>query len=111
SPRVLSLHTPRDVHPFAAFLANESFDHAEAAEGVERPTMQTVGAANLRACEFHQSMAGAVDGNCIDHGAARIALDLHHIAVLHNYQATVAIRASGEFMRHDQEAAFVLHTR
>jgi hypothetical protein len=103
-----SLNGPLDVHPFAAFLANESFDHAEAGEGVERPAMQTVGAANLRACEFHQSMASAFDGNRIDHDAARVAFDLHHIAALHNYQTAVAIHASGEFVRQDEIPAFVL---
>ena len=38
-------------------------------------------------------------------GSARVALDLHHTAVLHNYQAAVAIRVSGDFMRDDQVAA------
>ena len=46
--------------------------------------------------------------DCIDHSATRIALDLDHIAVLHNYQAAVAIRASGEFVRQDKIPAFAL---
>jgi hypothetical protein len=49
-----------------------------------------------------------VDGNRIDHRAARVTFDLHHIAAFHNYQAAVAIRASGEFVRQDEIPAFVL---
>jgi hypothetical protein len=50
----------------------------------------------------------AVAANRIDHGAARVAFDLYPIATLHNCQAAVAIRASGEFVRQDEILAFVL---
>jgi len=53
-------------------------------------------------------LAGALQRDCIDHSATRIALDLDHIAVLHNYQAAVAIRASGEFVGQDKIPAFAL---
>jgi hypothetical protein len=44
----------------------------------------------------------------MDHGAAKVTFDLHHIAAFRNYQAAVAIRASGEFVRQDKIPAFVL---
>ena len=40
--------------------------------------------------------------------AARVALDLGHIPALHNGQAAVAVRTSGEVVRQDEIPAFVL---
>jgi len=104
-----SLNGTLNVQPFATFLADERFDHAEAGESIQRSAMWTRGGRDFRGCEFHQPRARAVDGNRIDHGAARVTFDLHHpIAALHNHQAAVAIHASGEFVRQDEIPAFVL---
>jgi hypothetical protein len=102
------VNTPLDVHPFAIFLADERFDSSEAAKHVSGPAMRTAGAARFCRREFHQSWTGAVDVNRIDHGAARVTFDLHLIAAFHNYQAAIAIRASGEFVRQDEIPTFVL---
>ena len=103
-----SLSRPFNIHPFATFLADERFDCAEAGEGVERAAVRAEVAVHFRRREFHQSCTGAVDGDSIDHDAARVTFDLHDIAALHNYQAAIAIHASGEFVRQDEISAFVL---
>ena len=103
-----SLNRPLDVHPFAAFLADERFDDAKAREGIKRAAMRTFGATDFHRREFHQPCTGAFNRNRIDHRAARVTFDLHHIATLHNYQAAVAICTSGEFVRQDEIPAFVL---
>ena len=104
-----SLHRRRlDINALAAFLANERFDDGQAAKHVGRSAMRTSGAAYFRACEFHQSLAGAVDGNCIDHSAARITDNNGDIATFLDHEAAVAIRAGGKFVRQDEIPAFVL---
>ena len=102
---VESLHRPLDAHPLAAFLGDERLDCGEAGERVQRSAVRAASAANLGSCEFHQSLARAFDGNRIDHGIARIALDLGHVTMLHNHPESVAIR----FVPHDQVAPFVFH--
>jgi hypothetical protein len=102
------LNSTLDVHSFAALPADERFDSSEAAKHVSGPAMRTGDATDFHRREFHQPCTGASDGNRIDHSAARVALDLHHIAALQNYQAAIAIRASGEFVRQDEIPAFVL---
>ncbi len=52
-----SLNRTLDVHPFAAFLADESFDGAEAGEGVQRAPVWTPGATDLVGRKFHQPRA------------------------------------------------------
>jgi len=47
-------------------------------------------------------------GNCIDHCAARVALDIRHISAFLDDDATVAVRAGGDFVRDDQVTPFVL---
>jgi hypothetical protein len=70
--------------------------------------VRTPGATNLVGAKFNQSYASAVDANSIDHGAARAAFDLRHIVALHNDQAALAVRASGDFVRDDQVTLLVL---
>jgi hypothetical protein len=48
-----------------------------------------------------------VDGNGINHNAARIANEVRDTYTLLDNQATVAVRASSDFVRDDQIAAFV----
>jgi hypothetical protein len=38
----------------------------------------------------------------------QIAFAFHSVTALHNYQAAVAFRANGEFVRQDEIPAFVL---
>jgi hypothetical protein len=80
SYQVKSLHRPLDADALAALPADERFDDAEAGGGVHASAMRTAGAANLHGCELHQSGADAVDGNRIDHGAARVAHEVCHVA-------------------------------
>jgi len=46
--------------------------------------------------------------NRIDDRTTRVANEVGHIATFLDHEAAVAIRASGEFVRDDQVAAFVL---
>jgi len=104
-----SLNRPLDINALAAFLADERFDDSEAAKHVGRSAARRrAGAAYLRGCKFHQSLAGAVDGNCIDHSAARITDNNGDIATFLDHEAAVAIRAGGKFVRQDEIPAFVL---
>ena len=70
--------------------------------------MRTALAANLHGCELHQSGADAVDRNCIDQGAARVAHEGCHVAVFLDHEAAVAIRTRGRFVRDGQVTASVL---
>jgi len=70
--------------------------------------MRTPLATNLVGSEFNQSYANAVDWNRIDYSAARVALEICHIAVFHNDQTAVAIIAGSNLVRDDWVAAFVL---
>ena len=54
------------------------------------------------------NLAGVADGNGIDHAAARIANEIGHFATFLDHEAAVTVRASGDFMRDDQVAAFAL---
>jgi hypothetical protein len=107
-PVAESLHLPLDADALAALPADERFDDSVAGEGVHASAMRTAGAANLHGCEFHQSGADAIDGNCIDHGAARVAHEVCHVAVFLDHEAAVAIRTRGKFVRDGQVTAFVL---
>src|SRR5215471_2783050 len=102
-----SLNGRLNAHPFTAFLAVERFDGAEAGEGVQRPAMRTPLATNLVGCKLHQPRAAAVKRNSIDHRAARVAFEIGHIATFLDDEATVALRASGDFVGDDQVLAFV----
>jgi hypothetical protein len=53
-------------------------------------------------------LAGAIQRDCLDHRAARVAFQIGHLATFLDDEATVALRASGDFVRDDQIAAFVL---
>jgi len=44
----------------------------------------------------------------VSNGAARVALEIRHISAFLDDDATVAVRAGGDFVRDDQIAAFVL---
>ena len=57
--------------------------------------------------QFHQPRAGLVDGNRIDYRAARVAFEIGHIATFLDDDATVAVRAGGEFVRDNQVLALV----
>ena len=103
-----SLNRPLDIHPFAALTADERFDNGEAAKDVSRTATRTAGAAHFRRREFHQPCAREVYRNGIDYRAARVAFEIHHVATFLDEEAAVAIRASGDLMRDDQIAAFVL---
>ena len=103
-----SLSGPSDVHPFAAFPADKRFDGAEAGEGVKGPAMRTPLATNLVGRKLHQPRADVVKRNRIDYRAARVALQISQVAVFLDGEATVAVRAGGDFMGYDQVAAFVL---
>jgi hypothetical protein len=102
------LHRPLDINALATLLADERFDDAETGKRVEPPAMWTLGATDFRGSELPEPRAGAFDRNCIDYHSARVAFEISHVATFLDDEATVALRASGDFVRDDQVAAFVL---
>jgi hypothetical protein len=56
------------------------------------------GATHFHRREFHQSCTGASDGNRIDHRTTRVANEVGHVATFFDHEATVAVRAGGDFM-------------
>src|SRR5215471_12382990 len=103
-----SLHKSIDADALAAFLADERFDHGKAREVFSAPQCgQRVLQISAPASSTDLWPARSM-GNRIYNGAARVALEIRHISAFLDDDATVAVRAGGDFVRDDQIAAFVL---